>query len=85
MPESIEGYGNAANKDNNIFQGHAWVAQWVEHPTLGFGSGPDLRVMGSNLAWGSTLSMESLLVLLPLLLSLSLSLSFTLYLSKINK
>ena len=23
-----------------------WVAQLIKHPTLGFGSGPDLRVVG---------------------------------------
>jgi len=37
----------------------AWVAQWVKCSTLGFGSGPDLRVVSSNLTSGSALSMES--------------------------
>ena len=32
---------------NGGFQG-AWVVQSVEHLTLGFGSGGDLRVMGSS-------------------------------------
>jgi len=36
----------------------AWVVQLVKHPTLGFSSGDDLRVMRSSPASGSTLSME---------------------------
>ena len=35
------------------------MAQSVEHPTLGFGSGHDLRVMGLSPALGSMLSGES--------------------------
>ena len=34
------------------------MAQLVKRSTLDFGSGHDLRVMGSSLASGSTLSME---------------------------
>ena len=37
----------------------AWVAQWVEHPTLGFGSGHDLRVMRLSPMSSSVLSEES--------------------------
>ena len=36
----------------------AWVAQLVKCPTLDFGSGHDLRVMGSSLVLGSTLGLE---------------------------
>ena len=49
-----------------------WVAQWVKHLTLDFGSGHDLRVMGASSPSGSdcsALSMESpvpLLLVLPL-------------------
>ena len=35
------------------------MAQSVEHPTLGFGSGPDLRVVGSSPVSASVLSVES--------------------------
>ena len=35
------------------------MAQSVEHPTLNFGSGYDLRVVRSSLALGSSLSRES--------------------------
>ena len=31
----------------------AWVAQWVKHPTLEFGSGHDLRVMRLSPPLGS--------------------------------
>ena len=37
----------------------AWMAQSVKHPMIGFGSGRDLRVMGSSLTLGSVLSTES--------------------------
>ena len=37
----------------------AWVAQPVTHPTLGFDSGHDLRVMRLNPTSGSTLNKES--------------------------
>ena len=37
----------------------SWVAQLMEHPTLGLGSGHDLRVVRSSLMWGSLLSMGS--------------------------
>ena len=36
----------------------AWVAQLVKHPTLDFGSGCDLRVMGSSSGSGSMLGVE---------------------------
>ena len=36
-----------------------WVAQSVEHLTLGFGSGDDLIGVKSSPAWGSMLSVES--------------------------
>lgn len=58
----------------------AWVAQLVEHPTLGFGSDPDLRVLGSSPALGALCSVGSLLQdspspsASPLSLMLSLSL-----------
>ena len=35
------------------------MAQWVKHPTLGFTSGHDLRVMGSSPTLGSVLNGES--------------------------
>ena len=35
------------------------MAQLVDHPTLDFGSGHDLRVMGSSPVLGSVLSVES--------------------------
>ena len=44
------------------------MAEWVEHPTLDFGSDHDPSVMGPSPAWGSTLSMK------PAENSLSLSL-----------
>ena len=37
----------------------AWVAQLVEHPTLGFGSDDDLRVVRWSPVSGSMLSRES--------------------------
>ena len=37
----------------------AWVAQSGEQPILDFGSGHDLRIMGSRPALGSVLSLES--------------------------
>lgn len=37
----------------------AWVAQSVERPTLGFGSGHELRIMKSSPPWGSTGRAES--------------------------
>ena len=37
----------------------AWVAQWVKHPTLDFGSDHDLRVMRLSPLWGSALRGES--------------------------
>ena len=37
----------------------AWVAQLVEHLTLDFGSGHDLRVMGSSPVLGSVLSVQT--------------------------
>ena len=39
--------------------GGTWVAQSVEHPTLGFGSGHDLGVVRSSPASGSMLGGES--------------------------
>ena len=63
--------------------GGAGMEQSVKHPTLGFGSGPDLRVMGSSPGSGSVLSAESARD------SLSLSLWScplpTLSVSKLNK
>lgn len=43
----------------NNFPWGAWVVQSVGHPTLGFGLGPDLSVVGSSPTSGSTLSTES--------------------------
>ena len=40
-------------------EGGAWVAQLVERPNLHFGSGHDLRVMGSSPVSSSMLSMET--------------------------
>ena len=54
-----------------------WVVQSVKHPTLGFGSGHDLRVLGWSPMLGSLLSGESDCLPLSLLLP-------TLTLSKIN-
>ena len=42
------------------------MAQLVGYLTLGFGSGHDFRVIGSNPTWGSVLSGESELLSLPL-------------------
>ena len=39
--------------------GGAWVARSVKHPTLDFGSGHDLRIMGLNPTFGSALGMET--------------------------
>ena len=36
----------------------SWVAQWVEHLTLGFCSGRDPRVVGFRPVSGSVLSVE---------------------------
>ena len=57
------------------------MAQWVEHPTLGFDSGRDLTTVGSSPVFGSVLAVQSLLGILspslvalpPLMLSRSLS------------
>ena len=49
--------------------------QLIEHLTLGFGSGPDLMVMGLSLVSGSMLSLESASDPLSLSLLLMLSLS----------
>ena len=38
--------------------GDAWVVQSVEHLTLDFGSGHDMRVVGLNPVLGSMLSVE---------------------------
>lgn len=35
------------------------MAQLVEYLALGFGSGPDLRIVGSSLTLGSLVSWES--------------------------
>ena len=56
----------------------------VECPTLGFGSGEDLRVMRSNPTSGSELSMESTEDSFPVPLPLPLPL-LVLSFSKINK
>ena len=68
------------------------MAQSVEHLTLGFGSGHDLRVLGSSSTSGSRLSTVSvpLPLLLPTLLlspfaSSYLSISVSLSLSQIKK
>ena len=37
----------------NMLNRNAWVVQWVECLTLGFGSGPDLRVVQSSSTSGS--------------------------------
>ena len=61
----------------------AWIAQSVEHPTLDFGSGHDLSVVGSSPKWGFVLRVE------PAWDSLSLSFCssplFMLVLSQIKK
>ena len=40
-----------------VFRG-TWVTQSDKHPTLGFGSGHDLRVVRSSLTSGSALGVE---------------------------
>lgn len=50
------------------------MAQWVGHPALDFGSGPDLWIMGSSLASDSALSRESAWDSLSLPLALPYSL-----------
>ena len=57
--------------------GGARVARLVKHPTLGFDSGHDLKVLGSSPEWGSLLSDESACDSLSLSLSFSLSLSLS--------
>ena len=42
-----------------IFLREAWVVQLFEHPTFGFCSGSDLRVVRLSPLLGSTLSTES--------------------------
>ena len=42
-----------------VYTGSAWVAQLVEHPTLDFSSGHDLRVVGSSPESGSMLSRKA--------------------------
>ena len=51
------------------------MAQSVEHLTLDFGSGPDLRVVGSRPTAGSVLSVESAYGSVLPLLGFSLSLA----------
>ena len=41
-----------------LWGGGAWVAQSVKHLIPGFGSGHDLRIVGSSPALGSLLSGE---------------------------
>ena len=55
----------------------AWVAQSVECPTLGFGSGHGARVMGSSPKSGSALRLEPAWDSLSLSFSLSLPVSPT--------
>ena len=43
-------------KNSYLFFQGTWVVQSVKHPTLEFGSGHDLRVMGHSSALGSPLS-----------------------------
>ena len=45
-------------KISKLQLGAAWVAQSVECPTLDFGSGHDLKVMGLSFTSGSELSEE---------------------------
>ena len=45
----------------------AWVVQFVKHPTLGFDSGHDLRVLRSSPELGSAFSMESACLSLSLM------------------
>ena len=63
----------------------AWVAQSVKHPTLGFSSGNDLRVVRSSPNSVHGLSMESAGDSLSLSLSLTHRLSCSLSLSLSNK
>ena len=42
-----------------VSKGGTWVAQVVEHPTLDFSSGHDLRVVGLSPMSGSMLSVKS--------------------------
>ena len=67
-------------QDTSILNSTAtWVAQSIECPTLDFGSGYDLMVVGSSPALGSVLGMEpawdylspSLSATPPLMLALS--------------
>ena len=60
----------------------AWVAQSVEAPTLGFGSGHQLTIRGPSPASGSVLTARSLLGILSLPLPLTLPRSRFLSLSK---
>ena len=45
-------------RSGNAEKWGAWVAQSVEHPTLDFGSGHDLRLVKSSPMLGSALSVE---------------------------
>ena len=59
------------HSQKNAYWG-TWVAQSVEHLTLGFSSGCDLQVVGSSPKLGSALNVESAPHSLPLAHSLSL-------------
>lgn len=61
-----------------------WVAQSVQWPALGFGSGQDLRVLGSSPPLGSSFSGESASGFSLFLCSSPCSLTHSLSLSKIN-
>ena len=66
---------------NVFFPRGAWVAQSVKCPALDFGSGLDLMVRGSSPAFGSALTVQSLLGIFSLPLSRPLPAS-ALFLSK---
>ena len=56
---------------NSLFRWGTRVAQLVERPTLDFGSGHDVRVMGGSPGSGSAVTPQRLLGILSLPLSLS--------------
>lgn len=50
---------NYLSQKKRVNDGGVWVAQSVERPTLDFGSGHDLRVVGLSLTLGSTVCVQS--------------------------